>query len=368
MVDDIRAKRFQFLQALYNESEQDELKSCNAYEIGVTLGFDENTTDKIIRYFIKEYLITKLAARPNQPKGTIAITHSGICHVEATFKKRAQFFRELKKGNSPHIKAGGNIVAGGDVIVGDKNIKKLDIHAIKKEMWYHTNIFKGAVIALVVALLGGGIPAWLSLGNKIDRNPSRNTSISSEVKTGSDNANTEDETAKATEKKANGIRARMCDIISGEFERLIEKQVDTWFRYNSHGVHLKRFDGKNISMSGVKYNDQSKAVFFSYIEPYIQDVIKRKIEETVELAKDKKVPISKVIGSTKANLSGGIDTTYHKMQEVDRRLRGGGDPKSVPKRDVSFEVKKMNDFLDRQIKTAEDLHFEIHKTGEADKY
>ncbi len=181
------------------------------------------------------------------------------------------------------------------------------------------------------------------------------------------NANTEDETAKATEKKANGIRARMCDIISGEFKRLIKKQVDPWIFYNSKGVHLKKFDDKNISMSGGKYNDQSKAVFFGHIEPYIQDVIKRKIEETVELAKDKKVPISKVLGSTEANLSGGIDTVYHKIQKVDRRLRGGGDPESVPKRDVSFEVKKMNDFLDRQIKIAEDLHSEIHKTGKVGK-
>ena len=181
------------------------------------------------------------------------------------------------------------------------------------------------------------------------------------------NANTEDETAKATEKKAKGIRARMCDIISGEFKRLIKKQVDPWIFYNSKGVHLKKFDDKNISMSGGKYNDQSKAVFFGHIEPYIQDVIKRKIEETVELAKDKKVPISKVLGSTEANLSGGIDTVYHKIQKVDRRLRGGGDPESVPKRDVSFEVEKMNDFLDRQIKIAEDLHFEIHKIGKVEK-
>lgn len=183
-----------------------------------------------------------------------------------------------------------------------------------------------------------------------------------------DNANTEDETAKATEKKAKGIRARMCDIISGEFNRLIGKQLDPWIFYNVRGVRLKKFDDKNISMSGSKYDDQSKAVFFGYIEPYIQDVIKRKIEETVELAKDKKVPLSMVLGSTEANLSGGIDTVYHKMQGVDRGLRGGGDPESVPKRDVSFEVKKMNDFLDRQIKIAEDLHFEIHKTGEANKY
>ena len=232
------------------------------------------------------------------------------------------------------------------------------------------------IIGIIIVVLGvifttvGGYVAqdgWKKMPHK--KNESKSEIIQQDA-TGNDavnNANTEDETAKATEKKAKGIRARMCDIISGEFKRLIKKQVDPWIFYNSKGVHLKKFDDKNISMSGGKYNDQSKAVFFGHIEPYIQDVIKRKIEETVELAKDKKVPISKVLGSTEANLSGGIDTVYHKIQKVDRRLRGGGDPESVPKRDVSFEVEKMNDFLDRQIKIAEDLHFEIHKTGEVEK-
>ena len=183
---DIKIKRFQFLHELYKESEQDELKSCNAYKIGAILGFDENTTDKIMRYFINEWLITKKPAKPNQPKGTIAITHSGICHVETTLKKRAQFFRELKKGlmhkksDSPYIKAGGNIVAGGDVIVGDKNIKKQDIPTIKKEKWYQTKTFKYAVITLVITLLGGGIPAWLSLGNKTDPDSRGNTNIGSQ--------------------------------------------------------------------------------------------------------------------------------------------------------------------------------------------
>ncbi len=168
----------------------------------------------------------------------------------------------------------------------------------------------------------------------------------------------------AIEKNAQGIRAKMSDIISEEFQQLIKKQVTPWSFYNSKGIHVKKFDGEDISISGIKYNDQTKIVFFSHIESYIEDIIKRMIEKTAELAKDKNIPISMVLSSTEANLSGGIDSIYHEMQKVDRRLRGGGDPESVPKRDVSFEVKKMNEFLDRQIKIAEELHFEIHETGQ----
>jgi hypothetical protein len=180
-----------------------------------------------------------------------------------------------------------------------------------------------------------------------------------ETKEEGSNLMVRDHKKEAIEKIAGGIRAKMCDGISGEYKRLIKKQVDPWIFYNSKGVHVKKFGDGNISMSGIEYKDQSKAVFFSHIEPYIEDVVKRMIEGTIELAKSKKVPMSTVLGSTKANLSCGIDTVYHKMQNIDRRLRGGGDPESVPMRDVSFEIKKMNEFLDEQIKIAEDLHVQI---------
>ena len=47
--------------------------------------------------------------------------------------------------------------------------------------WYQTNTFKGAVIALVVTLLGGGIPAWISLCNKTDHDTTANTNIFADV-------------------------------------------------------------------------------------------------------------------------------------------------------------------------------------------
>jgi len=170
----------------------------------------------------------------------------------------------------------------------------------------------------------------------------------------------------ALEIKADGIRSKMCDDIFEEFKRLVKDQVAPWGLFNAgKGIHIKKFDGNDISISGIKYSDQSKAVFFNSIEPFIEDVIRRKIKETVELAKDKEVPLSMVLDSSEANLSGGIDTVYHKMQEIDRRLRGGGDPKSVPLRDVSLEIKTMKEFLDRQIKIAEKLNFELPEANDS---
>jgi len=165
-------------------------------------------------------------------------------------------------------------------------------------------------------------------------------------------------TENTEEINARGIRARMSDIISGEFKRLIKDQIDPWIFFNSKGVHVKKFGGGNISISGVKYNGSTSLVFWSYIKPYIEDIIKRMIEKTIELAKDKDVQISAVLGSTKANLSGGIDTVYCKMQDIDRKLRGKGYPESVPKRDVSSEIKQMNNFLDKQLEIYRNLTFQ----------
>ena len=66
-----------------------------------------------------------------------------------------------------------------------------------------------------------------------------------------------------------------------------------------------------------------------------------------------------VLESTKEELSGEIGTVYRKMQKVDRRLRGKGNPESVPKRDVSCKIKEMNNLLDRQIGIYKDLSFQL---------
>ena len=198
---DIKAKRSQFLQKLYKESEQEELKRCNAYKIGEALGFDEKTTDKVIRYFIHEGLIERKPAGRNSPRGTITITHSGICHAEAMFEKHAQSLREIvkevrtrakrnnqiferqisaKKGDSPYIKAGGNISAGGDIIVGKENRKnstRQDTTLSAKresEKFWQPNTFKFVVIPLVVALFLG-LPSWFLLISK--REPHNKTDL-----------------------------------------------------------------------------------------------------------------------------------------------------------------------------------------------
>ena len=52
---------------------------------------------------------------------------------------------------------------------------------------------------------------------------------------------------------------------------------------------------------------------------------------------------------------------FKKMQDIDRRLQGKGNPKNVPKRDISIEVKQMDAYLDKQIENYRNLAFETPK-------
>ena len=158
---------------------------------------------------------------------------------------------------------------------------------------------------------------------------------------------------------AQGIRAIMCDRIKSEFDRLITEQVDPWMFFNSKGISVKKFNGKQISISGAAFSGSVPLVFWNdYIQPFIQDIIKRMIVETIEQAAKKDVPLSLVLESTKANLAGGIDAVFAKMQDIDQRLRGKGNPKSVSRYDTFPEICRMNAYLDRQVETYRNFAFE----------
>jgi hypothetical protein len=94
----IEVKRFTFLQKLYNECMQDECKFCNAYKIGDMINFDRETIDKIVLFFVHENFIV-------QKGSEIAITHSGICHVEKVINASMQLpykLSNLLRGQANH--------------------------------------------------------------------------------------------------------------------------------------------------------------------------------------------------------------------------------------------------------------------------
>jgi hypothetical protein len=80
-IQEIRRRRFQYLQKLYDITRGYELIDVDSVELGDQLGFTHDETDRIYDYLIGEYLIRAVASTK------ISITHHGIVEVEAAITK-----------------------------------------------------------------------------------------------------------------------------------------------------------------------------------------------------------------------------------------------------------------------------------------
>jgi hypothetical protein len=81
----------------------------------------------------------------------------------------------------------------------------------------------------------------------------------------------------------------------------------------------------------------------------LQDAIVKTLDETLETCRTRGLmPEEPYIRETAMLLDGYlIDPIYRYMADIDRRLRGRGDPKSVGRRDVTDEITEMVKFLDK---------------------
>ncbi len=76
-IEELRKKRYQFLNALYEVTKGDEQSRVNMFEIGKELGFDRDLTSRIAKYLDGENLM-----KFRTIGGGIGITHFGIKEVE----------------------------------------------------------------------------------------------------------------------------------------------------------------------------------------------------------------------------------------------------------------------------------------------
>ncbi|HCK65960.1 MAG TPA: hypothetical protein DHW49_06820 [Anaerolineae bacterium] len=75
-IDEKRKKRFQYLHALYEFTDGDQLKDINFLELGHNIGLTDEESDKISNYLANEGLIKFIAA------GYITIEHNGVIEIE----------------------------------------------------------------------------------------------------------------------------------------------------------------------------------------------------------------------------------------------------------------------------------------------
>jgi hypothetical protein len=134
--------------------------------------------------------------------------------------------------------------------------------------------------------------------------------------------------------------------------QLLHKQIEPWTFFNSgHPIHVKTFDGRNISFQGVGFEGSPREVFWShYIEPFLENLVVQEIAAAVAAAHERKVDARLMPPEVQALLVSSCVKVFSRMVQTDQRLLGKGHPQSVPLRPVEREVANMKEFIAKHVR------------------
>lgn len=129
------------------------------------------------------------------------------------------------------------------------------------------------------------------------------------------------------------------EIIKADVEEitqsLLKDTVEPWIFFGSHGIHIKKIDGRSISISGVEYSGSAVTVFWEgFADAYIKKRSRELIESTRLKAVDRNIPVENALQDCLVHLRNMVVTIFNRMAVIDQRLRGKGFPESVPKKNV----------------------------------
>lgn len=116
--------------------------------------------------------------------------------------------------------------------------------------------------------------------------------------------------------------------------------------FSSNGVRVSKFGGGEICISGVAFEGSAVNSFWiRYIEPFIEDAAIRAFENTRRLAFERKLDLRRPLEETAGAIIGVSRKAFARMADIDRRLRGGGFPDSVPLRDTKSEQAAVENYI-----------------------
>lgn len=133
------------------------------------------------------------------------------------------------------------------------------------------------------------------------------------------------------------------------YTQLDKEQLMPWNFFHS-GVmpEVKKYYGGTIKYSGVEFLGAPVLVFWEgYIEPFLEHGITEILEQVANDALEKQLNPEPCISEAAMLLDGVINNTYNRMAEIDQKLRGKGNLKSVKRKDVTENIEKMRAYLQR---------------------
>ena len=129
-------------------------------------------------------------------------------------------------------------------------------------------------------------------------------------------------------------------LVEDEWVKLDRNQITPWaFMTAGPAFRCKDFYGREIAYQGIKFEGSPRQVFWGrYIEPFLEDLVHRVVEETLRLASGRKQNVQQPLAEVGSLLKSVAQRAYRRMADIDQRLRGEGFPNSVPKRGIDGEL------------------------------
>jgi hypothetical protein len=159
-------------------------------------------------------------------------------------------------------------------------------------------------------------------------------------------------TGPANEGGANPFYPVIQKIVADEITRLDQQQLTPWaFFHSGHPVRYKDIHGVEKAIGpNLAFDGSARIVFWNgYVQPFLEALAVRAIEETVRRCKENKYPRRIPLEQTAGLLQSYNHKTFARMVSIDRRLRGNGDPSSVPPYNAVNEIREMDAFVERHI-------------------
>jgi hypothetical protein len=135
--------------------------------------------------------------------------------------------------------------------------------------------------------------------------------------------------------------------IRDTFSSLEKNNITPWAFFNSgKPFQVDKFDGSKITSEGLEFSGCIHQLYWNgYIEPFIEDITVKVIDEVVVLTKEKSQDLKETLTEAEDLLVSYTRKTYRRMAETDQRLRGKGYPKSVDIQKTDRYETPMIDFI-----------------------
>ncbi len=138
--------------------------------------------------------------------------------------------------------------------------------------------------------------------------------------------------------------------IQAAFEVMSRKSLQPWMRLNT-GLPLQAINsrGLEVNYNGVRFEGSPRDVFWQFFQPSLEDAIAEQFDRTVRHCREVEFFEDSALDETAELLRLHVAAFLGEMTDIDRRLRGNGQPQSVPRRDIAKELSELNELINSHL-------------------